>query len=79
MENLTTLLDQTLLGITLNRYLYALLATLVALIGKKLFAYLLTHVREDFVLEIAFPSHTVYLHHADASDLLPQSAGSGPS
>jgi len=79
MENLTTLLDQTLLGITLNRYTYALLAVLVVLVGKKLFAYLLTHVREEFVLEFAFPSRTVYLHHADASDLLPHSAGSGPS
>lgn len=44
MENLTTLLDQTLLGINLNRYAYALLAVLVALVGKKLFAYLLTRL-----------------------------------
>jgi MscS family membrane protein len=44
MENLTTLLDQTFLDIPLSRYAYALLALLVAMIGKRLFAYLLTRM-----------------------------------
>jgi len=44
MENLTILLDQTLLDIPLRRYAYALLAILVALAGKKLIAFLLTRM-----------------------------------
>jgi MscS family membrane protein len=44
MENLTVLLEQSLFGITLKRYAYALLAVLVALVGKKLFASLLTRL-----------------------------------
>jgi MscS family membrane protein len=44
MDNLTTLLDQTLFGITLSRYAYALVAVLVALVTKKMFAYLLTRL-----------------------------------
>jgi MscS family membrane protein len=42
MENLTILLDKTFLDIPLSRYAYALLAVLVALVGKKIFAFLLT-------------------------------------
>lgn len=44
MENLTILLDQTLLDIPLRRYAYALLAILVAMAGKKLIAFLLTRM-----------------------------------
>jgi MscS family membrane protein len=44
MDKLTTLLDQTLFGITLSRYAYALLAVLVAVVTKRLFAYLLTRL-----------------------------------
>lgn len=44
METLSILLDQTFLDIPLSRYAYALLAVLVALVGKKLFAYLLTRL-----------------------------------
>lgn len=44
MENLSLLLDQTFLDIPVSRYAYAFLAVLVALVGKKLFAYLLTRL-----------------------------------
>jgi MscS family membrane protein len=44
MENLTILLDQTFLDIPLSRYAYALLAVLVALVTKKLCAFLLTRL-----------------------------------
>lgn len=42
MENFAIVLDKTFLDIPLSRYAYALLAVLVALVTKKLFAFLLT-------------------------------------
>lgn len=44
MENLTIFLDRTFLDIPLSRYAYALLAVLVALVTRKLIAFLLTRL-----------------------------------